>query len=146
MSAYTSYSGLFSKASEALNYFAIQRSTNMFGVTSPSQRRYVKYLAKIIADSNVPPSKAMMLDEIKLSCLPQLESLGDENIYLCIEIFNTTDDPNNLVYTNVDNCFEKPYKRQSDNPTPIIFNPNCEIKNDTLIVIHQAKQNIIFSG
>lgn len=34
------FCGLFPNSEEALNYFALKRSTTNWGVTGPSQRRY----------------------------------------------------------------------------------------------------------
>ncbi len=39
IATYLMYCGLFSTAEEALNYFAVKRSTTNWGVTGPSQRR-----------------------------------------------------------------------------------------------------------
>jgi phosphatidylinositol-3,4,5-trisphosphate 3-phosphatase/dual-specificity protein phosphatase PTEN len=41
IAAYLIYSGLFSTADKALRYFACKRSITMWGVTNPSQVRYV---------------------------------------------------------------------------------------------------------
>ena len=104
----------------------------------------MKYFADITANESIPQSKPMIVEQLKLSCLPQLETIGEDFIYLCLEIYNTTDDPNNLVYTNKDTCLDFPYRKNDDRS--IVFNPNCEIKGDTLIVMYQAKQNLFFSG
>jgi len=41
IAAYLIYSGLFSTADKALRYFACKRSITMWGVTNPSQVRYI---------------------------------------------------------------------------------------------------------
>jgi hypothetical protein len=86
---------LFGSASVALNYFAHRRSNNMFGVSSPAQRRYVYYSADIIANQVLPPTPRIILQQVILNCIPRLEMGATESVSgdvgeLVLEIHNKT--------------------------------------------------------
>ena len=48
IACYMLYSGLFDKATEALNFFAFKRSVTVSGVSYPGQVRYVTYTQKLL--------------------------------------------------------------------------------------------------
>ncbi len=50
LSCYLLWTQKFEFAREALKYFAIRRTTNVIGVTHPSQIRYVEYFEFLIRE------------------------------------------------------------------------------------------------
>lgn len=92
IASYLLYCGLFASASLSLDYFALQRSSNMFGVSSPAQRRYVGYAAALIAARDaVPQSPRLILARVVLRHLPPLDMLaGQLDTELRVEVCNVT--------------------------------------------------------
>jgi hypothetical protein len=97
------YCGLFSNPIMSLNYFAHQRSSNMFGVSSPAQRRYVHYAADIITRTKVVamPSVRLIVTRVVMSNLPSMELLTGQSVDadLVVEIRNVTQGKT-LVHTS----------------------------------------------
>ena len=52
---YLVFSGLCKNTEEALNYYAVMRTTNMKGVTIPSQQRYIRYFETFLKANFYPP-------------------------------------------------------------------------------------------
>ncbi|KAH8257675.1 hypothetical protein KR038_001566, partial [Drosophila bunnanda] len=74
--AYLLYSGLKKSADEALAWYDEKRTTDLKGVTIPSQRRYVQYFSKLVC-SSVPYSKiSLNVCEIRFSVSSCLKNLG----------------------------------------------------------------------
>ena len=57
----THCSGKFDTPQSALEYYSERRTTNMKGVTIPSQRRYVDYFNKMLLSNNQRPKEVHML-------------------------------------------------------------------------------------
>ena len=74
IAAYLIYCGLFDNASEAMDFFAYRRSLNNWGVTGPSQRRSVQYLAEIITNKRVLNFDPVVLSSIRIEGMPRSDS------------------------------------------------------------------------
>lgn len=74
IAAYFVFCGLFSEAVEAMNYYAHKRSINNWGVTGPSQRRYVEYLADIISLDWAPLFSPLILKQIIIEDMIAVDS------------------------------------------------------------------------
>jgi hypothetical protein len=68
------YSGLFEDADKSLAYFASKRSYNNWGVTGPSQMRFVHYFNSILNKGVEPLSRPLKLSYIHLSAAPSFTS------------------------------------------------------------------------
>ena len=81
IASYLLFCGLFDNSDQALNYFAIRRSVNKWGVTGPSQLRYVRYFEAIFKRNIIPSSKPLLLKTLSLHNLPRYSlSLGRHGI------------------------------------------------------------------
>jgi hypothetical protein len=71
IAAYLLYTGLFNSAQDAMNYFALRRSLNSWGITGPSQKRYIQYFADVIQKRIIPRSNPVMLKMIIMHTIPE---------------------------------------------------------------------------
>ncbi|KAJ8679764.1 hypothetical protein QAD02_015551 [Eretmocerus hayati] len=69
---YLLHSKQCSSASEALNLYGTQRTTDRKGVTIPSQRRYVNYYSTLVRDGLNYQPVTLILREIRLDPIPSL--------------------------------------------------------------------------
>ena len=74
IASYLLFCGLFAEADDALNFYAHKRSINNWGVTGPSQRRYVKYVADIVTYDWTPLFTPVTLRSITIEGVPHLET------------------------------------------------------------------------
>lgn len=66
--SYLLYSGLFHDPDEAALFFALRRSNNNWGVTGPSQQRYIRYFWEILRTKRSPNlSTPLRLTAIRMS-------------------------------------------------------------------------------
>lgn len=66
--SYLLYSGLFHDPDEAALFFALRRSNNNWGVTGPSQQRYIRYFWEILRTKRAPNlSTPLRLTAIRMS-------------------------------------------------------------------------------
>jgi len=75
IACYLLYSSKCRTQSEALQYFASQRTKDQKGVTIPSQRRYVQYFEQHLRNKNGPTCNLisnLILDRIVLSMIPDV--------------------------------------------------------------------------
>ena len=70
------YTGLFTSAESALNYFAIKRSFNNWGVTNPSQRRYVTHFCDVIVNGVKPHLRYRRLVSAFIHTVPKFDYGG----------------------------------------------------------------------
>jgi hypothetical protein len=73
IAAFLIYCGLFFEADEAMNYYAFKRSFNNWGVTGPSQRRSVQYLADVITHELTPLFSPIVLSRIRIKGIPKFQ-------------------------------------------------------------------------
>ncbi len=71
IASYLLYTGLFSDANDAMNYFALKRSNNSWGITGPSQKRYTQYFSDIIHKKWVPCTAPLRLKMVIMHTIPQ---------------------------------------------------------------------------
>src|SRR3989338_4305956 len=64
------FSGLFARPMDALNFFGVRRSHNNWGVTGPSQLRYVGYFSQVYTSQQVPSEEPLILANIALNGVP----------------------------------------------------------------------------
>jgi len=70
IASYFLWCGLFNNAEESLNFFACKRSSNNWGVTVPSQIRYVNYFSDIVNEISFPVSKVLHLVYLNINMVP----------------------------------------------------------------------------
>jgi phosphatidylinositol-3,4,5-trisphosphate 3-phosphatase/dual-specificity protein phosphatase PTEN len=79
ISAYLLYSGMFTDADEAMDFFASMRTASCRGVKVPSQRRYVKYFQQILAGIKRPadfrPPKTLRMKTLAMQPVPDIDLL-----------------------------------------------------------------------
>mmetsp|Transcript_22014 Transcript_22014/g.61896 ORF Transcript_22014/g.61896 Transcript_22014/m.61896 type:complete len:1185 (-) Transcript_22014:55-3609(-) len=68
--AYFLYTGLFDTMADACNYFGSQRSVNNWGVTGPSQLRYISYFDSILHGRRYPSRKWCLLSRVVMHHAP----------------------------------------------------------------------------
>ncbi|KAL0484392.1 phosphatidylinositol-3,4,5-trisphosphate 3-phosphatase [Acrasis kona] len=100
IACYMTYNGLFDNGSEALDFFALKRSSSDRGVQQPSQRRYVQYFSEIL-HGRIPSDKALLLKTITMYTIPDFNSGG------CTPVFEfytapTQKEPKKLIFTTFD--------------------------------------------
>lgn len=70
--SYLLFSGLFHDPDEAALFFALRRSNNNWGVTGPSQQRYIRYFWEILRAKRAPTlSTPLRLTSIRMSGPPK---------------------------------------------------------------------------
>ncbi|PJF33194.1 MAG: hypothetical protein CUN57_02800, partial [Phototrophicales bacterium] len=67
---YLLFSGLFADKESALNFFAMRRSRHNWGVTGPSQRRYIGYFERIWFKRVRPHHTSLILTKLTFSRVP----------------------------------------------------------------------------
>jgi hypothetical protein len=139
---YLLYCGLFSSANIALNYFAQKRSNNMFGVSSPAQRRYVNYSADIIANQSIPLTPRIILQQIILTCLPKLE-MGAAEVHqegeLILEVWMKTQEKI-LVHRSSVSLL---YSHDMNAKDAVIFTVNCMVQGDVQVDLYASKIGLL---
>ena len=105
--AYMLYAGLFTDPGEALNFFARKRSSTNWGVTGPSQLRYVKFFNLSIAGAVHPrEQKPLYLSYIHLSHAPAMSksyyyyNSGVCSPFLHIYSISSDDNKKKLIYSS----------------------------------------------
>jgi len=74
--AYLLYSGKFTKAKDALDFYAYARTNNKKGVTIPSQIRYVHYFADSLDKDFEIQKVAIKLNKIRMLTIPKVSGGG----------------------------------------------------------------------
>lgn len=142
ISAYLLYCGLFSSPSQALNFFARRRSSNMFGVSSPAQQRYVAYAADLFAKGTMDPWPRMIITRVVLAGLPaSLELLtgqyqqqgSDATDIFSVEVHQGK----RLVHQS--NGFLLPNAEGND----CVFSVNAIVQGDVQIDVYVSKQGLL---
>lgn len=140
-SSYLLYCGLFSSATHALNYFAYKRSNNMFGVSSPAQRRYVQYCADVIANQDIPVTPRVILQQVILNCMPKLDAGGGEmqsDGELILEIHAKTREKITVHKSTISLPFNPEVERDA-----IVFTVNCVVQGDVQIDLYTSKIGLL---
>lgn len=73
---YLLYSGLFNDPAQTALYFANKRSVNNWGVTGPSQQRYIQYFYDILATKRRPDTTPIRLKSISINDPPKFSMGG----------------------------------------------------------------------
>lgn len=73
---YLLYSGLFNDPSQTALYFANKRSVNNWGVTGPSQQRYIQYFYDVIVTKRRPDMSPLRLKSIIINDPPKFSMGG----------------------------------------------------------------------
>jgi phosphatidylinositol-3,4,5-trisphosphate 3-phosphatase/dual-specificity protein phosphatase PTEN len=69
--AFMLYVSLFRTPNAASVFFAAKRSTNHWGVTGPSQQRYVGYIHRLLSLGEAPTATLFVLSAVELRPVPQ---------------------------------------------------------------------------
>lgn len=146
IASYFLYSGLFDDAEKALNYFASKRSTNNWGVTGPSQVRYVQYFADIINKRIIPKTRKLFLKYLQWNGVPAFSSsitLGRQSG--CSPYINIRDVTNDggknkgLIFTSEKENEDLKFYSNNSNQIPY-FEINTIIKGDILVEVYHVSQ------
>jgi hypothetical protein len=141
IASYLLYCGLFHNAEKALEYFAIKRSNNNWGVTGPSQVRYVSYLQDIVYYNIEPSMKSLQLTYLLISSTPSfVNSIGSyalgRQAGCCplIHIYNVSKSKK-LIYSSEN---ENEELRSYQSGQVITFQIDCPVKGDILVEIYHV--------
>jgi len=133
VASYLVYSGIIPNATDALNYYASMRSPQHHGITIPSQRRYVNYIAKLRAPPFPPARKRLT----RLVLRPPPPSVGPITPH--IKIFNPKTIPIQEIYRT-----PKEHRRTfypSDREA--IVDINFEVEGDVIVKVYD-KTSLLF--
>jgi hypothetical protein len=89
--------GLFRSPTAASVYFAAKRSTNHWGVTGPSQQRYVSYVHQLVTANVAPTSALFVLSSVELRPVPHF-SFGVGRAGLAAVLRVKADNCSRLLY------------------------------------------------
>jgi len=141
IASYLLYAGLFHNAEKALEYFAIKRSNNNWGVTGPSQLRYVTYLQDIIYGNITPSLKGLQLTYIHISSTPSFfNSIGTYALGrqggCCplIHIYNVSKGKKLIYSSENENEELKSYPSNQS----VTFQIDCLVKGDILVEVYHV--------
>lgn len=136
IASYLLYSGLFTTAGEALNYFACKRSLTINGVTVPSQRRYVNYVRSITMQQFRPSGAALVVKTISLSRTPRFSlGMGNGNGLVPVLSVFTLSPRKEQVFSSTW-CGPAPVALEGD--SKITFGINKVIRGDVYITVEHA--------
>ncbi|KAH3732865.1 phosphatidylinositol-3,4,5-trisphosphate 3-phosphatase [Pelomyxa schiedti] len=155
IASYLLYSGLVSTAEDALNMFAHKRTVSHHGVTYPSQRRYVSYVAALlhhhhhhcaaVAAEMPPPApplhmQPLLFNKMKFSCVPKFSlGFGANGFRPVVSIFDSKTMA--LLFNSATNSGVEPITYEvSDNPFEIDI--NCIVWGDVLVRIDHVNYMI----
>lgn len=130
---YLLYSGLFNDPIETALFFANRRSVNNWGVTGPSQQRYIKYFHDILTTQRIPDHHPLKLVSIAIHN-PPMFSLGGRKSFT--PIITVVDVSGGLVqYTKWTSKGDSTIYDDTDH---IVFEPdNLILKGDmNVTVVH----------
>lgn len=82
IASYLLYSGLFDTAPDAMRYFAIKRSNNNWGITGPSQKRYIQYFAHTTKNLCQVRKSSLHLKRVVMHTIPRF-TLGPMRQGIC---------------------------------------------------------------
>jgi len=140
IAAFLLFSGLFQNSDKALAFFAMKRSLNNWGVTNPSQVRYVRYMENIIYKHQIPLSRPLKLVYLHMKNVPAYSSsfvdsyplIGKAGCCLLLNVYCVSNGKQ-LVFSN-ENLSEE--KRTFPSGLPVTFDINCIIQEDQLIEVY----------
>lgn len=116
--SYLLYSGLFHDPDEAALFFALRRSNNNWGVTGPSQQRYIRYFWEILRMKRAPNlSTPLQLTAIKMTG-PAKFTVGSKRSFT--PIITATDVSGGLIQQPI--WSNKGDRTFTDDNEPIVFN------------------------
>lgn len=105
--AFFLYVGLFRTPNAASVFFAAKRSTNHWGVTGPSQQRYVNYIHRLLSQGEAPTSVLFVLSAVELRPVPQF-SFGVGRTGCCAVLRVKTDNGTRTLYAGANTLSEAP--------------------------------------
>eukprot|EP01101_Sappina_pedata_P007193 TRINITY_DN375_c0_g1_i1.p1 TRINITY_DN375_c0_g1~~TRINITY_DN375_c0_g1_i1.p1 ORF type:complete len:751 (-),score=182.64 TRINITY_DN375_c0_g1_i1:115-2367(-) len=128
------YVRLFMSAENALKFFAIKRSINAWGVTNPSQKRYVQYLDYILSNDVQLSIKPLHLSKIVVHNAPPFFAACCMNPHTYtsppVPVINISTSSNKELLRQ---CFTTPYTYQISTEEHLVFNVGRDIVGDVLI-------------
>lgn len=132
--SYLLYCGEFDDPLKAIRFFGRKRSAIEAGVEQPSQQRYVSYFSDVL-NGFVPRPQTRRLKRLVLRPVPSFSHLS--GIRPVLHIFNTTQYPETLIYTNapvpdIDIRHYAPYEGKVD----FLFRVPIKLKGDILIRLY----------
>jgi protein-tyrosine phosphatase len=139
IAAYLIFSGLFDNADAAMNYFAVQRSVNNWGITGPSQKKYIQYFAELWKKKEKPSQDPILIKSLVMTRVPKL-SLGPlkTGINPSVYIYDFTYYPRqNLIWTNKINS-QKADKQFLSSQQNIVFPVEKLVRGDILVVMEHS--------
>ena len=128
ISSYLIFNSTYRTSREAIKYFETARCHSRIGVTTPSQKRYVSYVKKVIVDGEKPFPKRLLLQKIMIKTVPKIDAL-----YGCtpfFKIFNA--ETFELIATNR----KENMRRYTTKEHFVLFEANVELQGDVVVRIY----------
>jgi len=139
VACYLTFSGLFSDPEEALEYFAAKRSAISYGVTQPSQLRYVRYFSKILENRLQPVPKRLYVHRIIINEIPDF---GQKHRGFCpyLELYDASVIPKRLVWSTPEETV-RPYSKEEGLVIWDLSDRIVSMEGDVLIqAIHRRRK------
>lgn len=137
IASYLLYAGLFSSAQDAMNYFALKRSNNSWGITGPSQKRYTNYFADAIQKRVVPRSSPVVLKMIVMHTVPEF-TLAPMRQGICpvLQIFSVAPHggPARLLYSSQEGQEGEELRSFPSSDRSLAFHVNRVVRGDLLVI------------
>lgn len=141
IASYLIYAGLFNSAQDAMNYFALRRSLNSWGITGPSQKRYIQYFADVIQKRVVPRSSPVTLKMIIMHTIPEF-TIAPMRPGICpvLQIFSLSPEggPGRMLYSSQEGHEGEDLRSFPASDRSLAFHVNRVVRGDILVVFHHV--------
>jgi hypothetical protein len=141
IASYLMYTGLFNSAQDAMHYFAMKRSNNSWGITGPSQKRYIQYFADMIHKRVVPRSSPVRLKMIIMHTIPQF-TLAPMRAGICpvLQVFSLAPQggPPRLLFSSQEGHEGEELQSFPTSDRSLAFHINRVVRGDLLVVFNHV--------
>ncbi|GAM21478.1 hypothetical protein SAMD00019534_046530 [Acytostelium subglobosum LB1] len=135
ISALMMYAGLFDNREDAMRYFAVKRSSNNFGITGPSQIRYIHYFSDIYHGNQVPNEEPIFLRCITMNTIPKF-FMGPMKQGICpvLTIYSATQ-KGLRIFSSAPDGETKETRTYVAGPAQLVFEVRKVVRGDILVVL-----------
>lgn len=103
IASYLYFLALFDTPADALDFFALRRSQKLQGVTKPSQRRYVRYFAGVLATGRCPERRRVRLARVVFNGIPTFQNKSEAHAGCrpVVNVYSTHTYPPTLLFSSL---------------------------------------------
>lgn len=137
IASYLLYAGLFEATQDAMHYFALKRSNNNWGITGPSQKRYIQYFADLSSQVRFSQTKSVRLKRIIMHTIPRF-ALGPMKQGICpvLQVYHISPwgGPPHLVFSSQEGREGEEVRAFPASDRSLAFHIGRVVQGDLLIV------------